>query len=66
MKALAAPDTNKNTKVKVQRKGNSITITLFEIVTHQCINFVAAGTESITVKVLNNILVVWERPTIYM
>jgi hypothetical protein len=60
------PETKKNTNVKVNRKGNSITNALFTIVTHQCINFVAAGTEIITVSVLKSILVVWDRPTIYM
>jgi len=35
-----------------------IWIELLTKVTHQCINLVAAGTEIITVKVLNNIRVV--------
>ena len=43
-----------------------MTKTLFTIVTHQCINFVAAGTEIITVNVLNNIRVVCDKPTIYI
>jgi hypothetical protein len=60
------PHTNKNANVKVNIKGISMTKTLFTIVTHQCINLVAAGTEIITVSVLNNILVVWDKPTIYM
>jgi len=42
----------------VNIKGISITKILFTIVTHQCISLVAAGTEIITVSVLNNILVV--------
>ena len=29
-------------------------------------SFVAAGTEIITVSVLNNIRVVWDKPTMYM
>jgi len=45
-------------KVKVNNKGNSIAKELFTVVTHQCIILVAAGTEIITVKVLNSILVV--------
>jgi len=39
---------------------------LFTIVTHQCISLVAAGTEIITVSVLNSILVVWDSPTMYI
>jgi len=39
---------------------------LLTIVTVQCINFVAAGTEIITVSVLNNIRVVWDNPTKYI
>jgi hypothetical protein len=46
--------------------GNSIVNALFTKVTHQCINLVAAGTEIITVKVLNSILVVWDNPTMYI
>lgn len=46
--------------------GSSITNELFTSVTHQCISFVAAGTEIITVRVLNSIRVVCARPTIYM
>jgi hypothetical protein len=47
-------------------RGISITNTLLTIVTHQCINLVAAGTDIITVRVLNNILVVCDRPTMYI
>ena len=47
-------------------KGSSIAKLLFTKVTHQCINLVAAGTEIITVKVLNNIRVVWAKPTMYI
>jgi hypothetical protein len=36
------------------------------MVTHQCINLVAAGTEIITVRVLKSILVVCDKPTIYI
>jgi len=39
---------------------------LLTIVTHQCISFVAAGTEIITVRVLKSILVVCDKPTIYI
>jgi len=53
-------------KVNANNKGSSIEIALLTVVTHQCIIFVAAGTEIITVKVLNNIRVVWARPTIYI
>jgi hypothetical protein len=60
------PDTKKNTKVNVNKNGNSITKALLTIVTHQCINLVAAGTEIITVKVLNNIRVVCDKPTMYI
>jgi hypothetical protein len=60
------PITKKNAKVSVKIKGISITKTLFTMVTHQCINFVAAGTDIITVKVLKSILVVWDKPTIYI
>jgi hypothetical protein len=52
------PQTNKKANVNVNMRGISITKTLFTIVTHQCINFVAAGTDIITVNVLNSILVV--------
>jgi hypothetical protein len=52
------PDTKKKVNVKENNKGISITKLLFTIVTHQCISLVAAGTEIITVNVLNNILVV--------
>jgi hypothetical protein len=60
------PDTKKNVNVSENSKGISITKLLFTIVTHQCISFVAAGTEIITVKVLKSILVVCDKPTIYM
>jgi hypothetical protein len=43
---------------KAKMKGNSTQKELLTRVTHQCINLVAAGTEIITVRVLNNILVV--------
>jgi hypothetical protein len=56
--------TKKNANVKVKIKGISITKTLLTIVTHQCISFVAAGTEIITVRVLKSILVVCDKPTI--
>jgi hypothetical protein len=52
--------------VRVKIRGNSTTKALFAIVTHQCISFVAAGTEIITVRVLKSIRVVWARPTIYI
>ena len=42
----------------LNKKGNSTQNELFTRVTHQCINFVAAGTEIITVKVLKSIRVV--------
>jgi hypothetical protein len=42
----------------VNKRGNSRVTELLTRVTDQCISFVAAGTEIITVKVLNNILVV--------
>jgi hypothetical protein len=60
------PQTNKKANVKVNISGISITKTLFTMVTHQCINFVAAGTEIITVSVLNNIRVVCDKPTMYI
>jgi hypothetical protein len=53
-------------KVKMNKNGSSIVNELFAKVTHQCINLVAAGTEIITVNVLNNILVVCAKPTIYI
>jgi len=53
-------------KHKVHRKGISIVKKLLTIVTDQCINLVAAGTEIITVRVLNSIRVVCARPTIYI
>jgi len=56
----------KKMKVITNNKGNSVEKELFTIVTHQCIIFVAAGTEIITVNVLKSILVVWAKPTIYM
>jgi len=43
---------------KLKRNGTSTQKELLTKVTHQCINFVAAGTEIITVNVLNNIRVV--------
>jgi hypothetical protein len=46
--------------------GSSTTNTLLTRVTHQCINFVAAGTEIITVSVLKSIRVVWAKPTMYI
>jgi hypothetical protein len=55
---LIPPETNKKINVKVNNKGNSKAIALFTVVTHQCIIFVAAGTEIITVRVLKSILVV--------
>jgi hypothetical protein len=45
-------------KSKQNKNGNSTQKELFTKVTHQCISLVAAGTEIITVNVLNNILVV--------
>lgn len=50
----------------MNKNGSSTVKELFTIVTHQCINLVAAGTEIMTVKVLNSILVVCANPTIYM
>jgi hypothetical protein len=41
-------------------------IVLLTRVTHQCISFVAAGTEIITVNVLKSIRVVCARPTMYI
>jgi hypothetical protein len=52
------PITKKKAKVREKIRGISMTKTLFTIVTHQCINLVAAGTDIITVKVLKSILVV--------
>jgi hypothetical protein len=60
------PQTNKNMKVKVHIRGVSKANTLFTIVTLQCMSLVAAGTDIITVKVLNNILVVCDKPTMYI
>jgi hypothetical protein len=60
------PETKKNVNVNEKSKGISITKLLLTIVTHQCISLVAAGTDIITVKVLNNIRVVCDKPTIYM
>lgn len=51
---------------KTKTRGNSTETELLTIVTHQCISFVAAGTEIITVNVLNSIRVVCANPTIYM
>jgi len=53
-------------KSNENKNGNSTQNALLTSVTHQCINLVAAGTEIITVKVLNNIRVVWAKPTMYM
>ena len=63
---LIPPETKKKMNSNWNTIGSSITKELLTSVTHQCINFVAAGTEIITVRVLNNIRVVWARPTIYM
>jgi hypothetical protein len=60
------PETKKKVNVRENSNGISITKLLFTIVTHQCISFVAAGTDIITVNVLNNILVVCDKPTIYI
>jgi len=43
-----------------------MTNALFTRVTHQCISLVAAGTEIMTVRVLNSIRVVCARPTMYI
>jgi len=56
----------KNIKVKVHSRGSSIENELLTVVTHQCMSLVAAGTEIITVRVENSILVVCASPTIYM
>jgi hypothetical protein len=53
-----------NNSVKI--KGSSTIKALLAIVTHQCINLVAAGIEIMTVKVLNSIRVVCASPTIYI
>jgi hypothetical protein len=60
------PDTKKKTNVNVNKNGNSIINALLTSVTLQCINFVAAGTEIITVRVLKSIRVVCDKPTIYI
>jgi hypothetical protein len=60
------PDIKKKIKLRDHSRGISIVKKLFTIVTHQCINFVAAGTDIITVNVLKSILVVWAKPTIYI
>jgi len=60
------PDTKKKIKVTAHKNGNSIVKKLFTIVTDQCISLVAAGTDIITVNVLNSIRVVCARPTIYI
>jgi len=52
--------------VNVYINGISTIKALLTIVTHQCISFVAAGTEIITVKVLKSIRVVCAKPTIYI
>ena len=51
---------------RVNSKGSSTINVLCAIVTHQCINLVAAGIEIMTVKVLKSIRVVCARPTMYM
>jgi hypothetical protein len=51
---------------KEKMNGSSTQKELLTKVTHQCISLVAAGTEIITVNVLNSILVVCARPTIYI
>jgi len=56
----------KNTKANVYKNGISTIKTLLTKVTHQCINFVAAGTDIITVRVLNSMRVVCASPTIYI
>jgi hypothetical protein len=63
---LIPPETKKKMKSSVKIKGSSTEKELFTKVTHQCINFVAAGTEIITVNVLKSILVVCASPTIYI
>jgi len=63
---LIPPDTKKKINSSEKINGSSTQKELLTRVTHQCINFVAAGTEIMTVRVLNNIRVVWARPTIYM
>lgn len=63
---LIPPETKKKINNNIKKKGSSITWVLFTKVTHQCISFVAAGTEIITVKVLKSIRVVCESPTIYI
>ena len=60
------PHTNRNEKISVKANGTSTLNVLFTSVTHQCISLVAAGTEIITVSVLNNIRVVCAKPTIYI
>ena len=59
-------DEGPETNVNVNKNGSSITKALLTSVTDQCISLVAAGTEIITVKVLNNIRVVCDKPTIYI
>jgi hypothetical protein len=63
---LIPPETNKKMKKRQNKKGSSTQNELLTNVTHQCISFVAAGTEIITVKVLNSILVVCASPTMYI
>jgi hypothetical protein len=63
---LIPPETKKKINNNIKNKGNSIAKALFTKVTHQCISFVAAGTEIITVRVLNNIRVVCDSPTMYI
>ena len=50
----------------MNKKGTSSVKKLLTIVTDQCISLVAAGTEIITVSVLNSIRVVWDNPTMYI
>jgi hypothetical protein len=63
---LIPPEIKKKINKSIKKSGNSIVNELFTNVTHQCISFVAAGTEIITVRVLKSILVVWAKPTIYI
>ena len=63
---LTPPETKKKINNNIKTRGNSIAKELLTIVTHQCISFVAAGIEIITVRVLKSILVVCARPTIYI
>jgi hypothetical protein len=60
------PKIKKKINVNERIRGTSTMNVLFTIVTVQCINLVAAGTEIITVKVLKSIRVVCDNPTIYI